>query len=79
MSRMLGKYCGPREPSKILTSDNEMLMVFTTDSSVQRKGFKARYTSGMTSISMCGQAVRSGRIVGWRLNSGKFLKLRKYP
>jgi len=50
-NRFLGKYCGPREPNKILTSGNEMLMVFKSDSSVQRKGFKAKYSSGMSIVN----------------------------
>uniref|UniRef100_A0A915JRB8 Tolloid-like protein 2 n=1 Tax=Romanomermis culicivorax TaxID=13658 RepID=A0A915JRB8_ROMCU len=44
-SGTLGRFCGPREPHKILSSKNELLMLFKSDSSVQRKGFKVRYTS----------------------------------
>nr|XP_046916877.1 tolloid-like protein 1 isoform X2 [Dermatophagoides farinae] len=39
----LGRFCGSKEPHPLVSSSNKALMVFKTDASVQRKGFKARY------------------------------------
>ncbi|KRY12598.1 Tolloid-like protein 1 [Trichinella patagoniensis] len=55
----LGTYCGPRAPEKILSSKNELYLFFHSDSSVQRKGFQAHYTS------VCGGTIRAERTVGY--------------
>ncbi|KAH9413647.1 Bone morphogenetic protein 1 [Dermatophagoides pteronyssinus] len=39
----LGRFCGSKEPHPLVSSTNKALMIFKTDASVQRKGFKARY------------------------------------
>lgn len=43
----LGRFCGSKEPHPLVSSTNKALMIFKTDASVQRKGFKARYYTGM--------------------------------
>ncbi|CDW52674.1 bone morphogenetic protein [Trichuris trichiura] len=58
-SPSLGKYCGPKAPEKITSSKNELYMFFHSDSSVQRKGFQAHYTS------VCGGTLRAERSVGY--------------
>uniref|UniRef100_A0A5S6R2C3 Metalloendopeptidase n=1 Tax=Trichuris muris TaxID=70415 RepID=A0A5S6R2C3_TRIMR len=58
-SPSLGKYCGPKAPEKITSSKNELYMFFHSDSSVQRKGFQAHYTS------VCGGTLRAERSIGY--------------
>lgn len=41
----LGRFCGSKVPHPIVASTNEMYMVFKSDASVQRKGFKASHTT----------------------------------
>lgn len=41
----LGHFCGSKVPHPNVASGNEMYMVFKSDSSVQRKGFKATHTT----------------------------------
>ena len=43
---VLGRYCGAKVPHPIVASSNQMFMVFKSDSSVQRKGFRARHMTG---------------------------------
>lgn len=42
---MLGQYCGSRKPGPIISSQNQLLVIFNSDGSVQRKGFRAQYTT----------------------------------
>lgn len=46
-SPTLGKFCGSKVPHPILASGNRMYLVFKSDASVQRKGFKATHTTGL--------------------------------
>ncbi|EEC11590.1 procollagen C-endopeptidase enhancer, putative, partial [Ixodes scapularis] len=41
---LLGTYCGNTAPLPILSSSNQIYMVFKSDSDVQGKGFSATYT-----------------------------------
>ncbi|GAB6021030.1 hypothetical protein CHUAL_003667 [Chamberlinius hualienensis] len=41
----LGRFCGSKVPHPIIASINEMYMVFKSDASVQRKGFKATHST----------------------------------
>lgn len=45
-NKTLGKFCGSKSPHPIMSTSNEMFMVFKSDGSVQRKGFKAIHSSG---------------------------------
>ena len=45
-SPMLGRFCGSKVPHPLLASANKMYMVFKSDASVQRKGFKATHSTG---------------------------------
>ncbi|KAM6949359.1 procollagen C-endopeptidase enhancer b [Aplochiton taeniatus] len=44
-SRRIGKYCGNRVPSTIVTNGNELLVQFVSDLSVTSDGFMAHYNS----------------------------------
>ncbi|XP_036324703.1 dorsal-ventral patterning protein tolloid [Rhagoletis pomonella] len=44
-SSTLGIYCGGHEPYAVVASTNEMFMVLWTDASLQRKGFRATYST----------------------------------
>ena len=44
---MIGRYCGTKAPYPIVSSANQLYMVFKSDSSVQRKGFHASHITGM--------------------------------
>ncbi|KAF6018859.1 CUBN [Bugula neritina] len=43
-SSLIGKYCGSALPSQIRTVSNKMTVVFKTDASVTKGGFRALYT-----------------------------------
>ena len=45
----LGKYCGSRKPTVIVSSSDEMYIEFYSDASVQRRGFRATYSTGIIS------------------------------
>ncbi|RWS10861.1 tolloid-like protein 1 [Dinothrombium tinctorium] len=42
----LGRFCGSKLPHPLLASSNKLYMIFKSDASVQRKGFKATHTTG---------------------------------
>ena len=44
--QILGRFCGSKLPHPIMASDDQMLMVFKSDASVQRKGFFAQHHTG---------------------------------
>ncbi|XP_058479827.1 procollagen C-endopeptidase enhancer b [Solea solea] len=44
-SRRIGKFCGDRAPSTIVTNGNELLVQFVSDLSVTSDGFMAHYSS----------------------------------
>lgn len=45
-TQTLGRFCGSKVPHPLLSSLNRMFMVFKSDGSVQRKGFKAAHSTG---------------------------------
>jgi tolkin protein len=45
-SQMLGKFCGSKIPYPIIATSNQLLMIFKSDASVQRKGFTAAHATG---------------------------------
>ena len=49
----LGRFCGSKVPHMITSSSNKAHMIFKTDSSVQRKGFMARYSTGNMIVLVC--------------------------
>ncbi|XP_041455191.1 tolloid-like protein 2 [Lytechinus variegatus] len=40
----LGRFCGPQNPPATITTGNELYVVFHTDSSIQKTGFRAEIT-----------------------------------
>ncbi|XP_071347807.1 CUB domain-containing protein 2 [Trachinotus anak] len=44
--RHLGKYCGADKPPNIVTTSNQLLVVFKSDFNIGGRGFKAYYYSG---------------------------------
>ncbi|XP_040912176.1 CUB domain-containing protein 2 [Toxotes jaculatrix] len=44
--RHLGKYCGADKPPNIVTTSNQLLVVFKSDFNIGGRGFKAYYFSG---------------------------------
>ncbi|EEB19379.1 conserved hypothetical protein [Pediculus humanus corporis] len=43
--RTLGRFCGSKIPHNIIATGNQIYMVFKSDTSVQRKGFRATHTT----------------------------------
>ena len=43
---MLGKFCGSKTPHPIIATSNQLLMIFQSDASIQRKGFTATHSTG---------------------------------
>ncbi|BES88254.1 CUB domain [Nesidiocoris tenuis] len=41
----LGRFCGAKAPHPIIATSNQMLMIFKTDASVQKKGFLAAHST----------------------------------
>ncbi|OQV15507.1 Tolloid-like protein 2 [Hypsibius exemplaris] len=44
-SSVLGRFCGSKIPHPLISSSNVMTLVFQSDASVHRKGFKAEHTT----------------------------------
>lgn len=42
----LGRFCGTKKPSPVISSGNKMFLRFFSDNSVQKTGFEASYTAG---------------------------------
>ena len=42
----LGRFCGTKKPSPILSTANKLFIRFFSDNSVQKKGFEASHTAG---------------------------------
>ncbi|GLH16386.1 Dorsal-ventral patterning protein tolloid [Gryllus bimaculatus] len=62
----LGRFCGSKMPFPILASGNQMLMVFKSDASVQRKGFFATHSTA------CGGHLRATRRVKHLYSHAKY-------
>ncbi|XP_049805419.1 tolloid-like protein 1 isoform X2 [Schistocerca nitens] len=62
----LGRFCGSKAPHPLLATGNEMLMVFKSDASVQRKGFLARHTTA------CGGHLRATKKVKHLYSHAKY-------
>lgn len=43
---VLGKFCGSKVPPPVISSSNQMMILFKSDGSVHRRGFHARHYSG---------------------------------
>lgn len=41
----LGRFCGAKNPHQMISTGNELYIVFYSDASVQRKGFHATHTT----------------------------------
>ena len=53
-ARSLGRFCGSKLPHSVAASDNQMLLVFKSDASVQRRGFLAKHVTGnKNSVTSC--------------------------
>lgn len=50
-SPLMGKYCGKKSPFTLLSHSNQIWLMFVTDSSIEKKGFKLSYN---TAITGCG-------------------------
>lgn len=49
-SPSLGRFCGTKKPSPVVSSGNRMFLRFFSDNSVQKRGFQASYEAGEKSI-----------------------------
>ncbi|KAA3681817.1 uncharacterized protein DEA37_0009101, partial [Paragonimus westermani] len=56
---VLGQYCGSRKPAPIISTQNKLLLTFKSDSSVQRKGFRAQHTTVCGGHLMAEQSVQN--------------------
>lgn len=45
----LGRYCGSKKPPPVTSTANKMFIRFFSDNSVQKKGFEASHTAGVSS------------------------------
>lgn len=50
-SKLHGKYCGTEVPEVITSQYNNMRIEFKSDNTVSKKGFKAHFFSGKTTVS----------------------------
>lgn len=62
----LGRYCGAKVPHPIVAFNNQMFMVFKSDSSVQRRGFRARHTT------VCGGGLKATSTVKHMYSHAKY-------
>lgn len=52
----LGRFCGTKKPSPVISSGNKMFLRFFSDNSVQKRGFEASYRAGeQTTVALRGQ------------------------
>uniref|UniRef100_A0A8C5NH10 CUB domain containing protein 2 n=1 Tax=Gouania willdenowi TaxID=441366 RepID=A0A8C5NH10_GOUWI len=51
--RHLGKYCGVDKPPNIVTTSNQLLVVFKSDFNIGGRGFTASYLGGNCSSMVC--------------------------
>ncbi|CAH8656414.1 unnamed protein product [Schistosoma rodhaini] len=65
-SAFLGQYCGSRKPGPIISSQNQLLLTFNSDSSVQRKGFRAQHTT------ICGGHLTADNVAQTLYSHAKF-------
>nr|XP_037270267.1 tolloid-like protein 1 [Rhipicephalus microplus] len=63
----LGRFCGAKVPHPILSTTNRMYMVFKSDASVQRKGFKASHSTACE-----GRLLATGRTVEHLYSHAKY-------
>ncbi|KAM7304337.1 tolloid-like protein 1 [Ixodes scapularis] len=63
----LGRFCGAKVPHPILSTTNRMYMVFKSDASVQRKGFRAAH-----STACGGRLLATGRTVEHLYSHAKY-------
>ena len=75
-SNTLGRYCGSKLPHPIVATDNQMLLVFKSDASVQRRGFLAKHMTGKlaTLISRKNQPIQSRNLLHFFPVCGGHLK-----
>ncbi|TSM12566.1 Tolloid-like protein 2 [Bagarius yarrelli] len=52
-SPSLGRFCGSKTPPPVISSSNEMFLQFSSDNSVQKRGFEASFTT------VCGGALKA--------------------
>lgn len=45
----LGRFCGSKKPLPVVSSGDSMFLRFSSDSSVQKRGFKASHSAGISS------------------------------
>ncbi|CAG9771064.1 unnamed protein product [Ceutorhynchus assimilis] len=57
-SSQIGRYCGPRVPQLIVSSDNQLYMTFKSDSNIHKKGFWATYSTQCGGILQATQEKR---------------------
>lgn len=51
--KLIGSFCGAKIPDPIVSSSNKVLIVFKSDWSLTRGGFKLRFELGKLSIWHC--------------------------
>jgi len=44
----LGRFCGGKKPSPVISSGNTMFLQFSSDNSVQKRGFKVSHSAGIS-------------------------------
>ena len=63
---LLGKFCGNTKPRTITSSSDMLFVRFITDSSIERLGFSANYSTGINSLILqskkqwCSQKILQG-------------------
>ena len=49
---LVGRYCGHNLPHNFLSTGNQLLIRFKTDSSISQEGFRASYRTGIMSLDI---------------------------
>uniref|UniRef100_A0A4W3IJA7 CUB domain containing protein 2 n=1 Tax=Callorhinchus milii TaxID=7868 RepID=A0A4W3IJA7_CALMI len=57
--RHLGHFCGGTKPPDIVSSTNQLLLVFKSDFNIGGRGFKASYFSACSTLISCNFVVRA--------------------
>lgn len=61
-AQSLGRFCGTKKPSPVMSTGNKMFLHFFSDNSVQKRGFEASYRAGGQSNFLRPKSLENGAL-----------------
>ena len=65
---LVGRFCGHNLPQNFLSTGNQLLIRFKTDSSISQEGFRASYRTGIMSLDIKNHVLCINDIVMFKLS-----------